>query len=157
MRVGPLFYFVFAMVALSALYAALRPSRASDDKPRVSTAQSALSILEPTSGAAAAAAQKAGEPTRVLDAKPVFFDVVIQNGRRISEPGVLKVHQGDEVILRITSDRADELHLHGYNLHASLTPGKTAALQFTATLTGRFTYELHKAELQLGAVEVYPR
>jgi len=92
-----------------------------------------------------------------VEPQPKTLDVVVRNGRRVSEPAVLKVKQGDEVTLRVTSDAPDEMHLHGYDRHLKLVPGKTAVLEFNAKLSGRFTYELHKSGLELGAVEVYPR
>jgi plastocyanin len=85
------------------------------------------------------------------------FDIVVQRGKRVSGPAVLKVSQGDEVTLHITADTADEFHLHGYNLIVQLLPNNTATMHVVAKLTGRFTYELHKSELELGALEVYPR
>jgi hypothetical protein len=85
------------------------------------------------------------------------FDIVVQHGKRISGPAVLKVQQGDDVVLQVTTDTADELHLHGYNLLVKLVPNRAGTLHFTAKLTGRFTYELHKSDLELGALEVYPR
>jgi heme/copper-type cytochrome/quinol oxidase subunit 2 len=96
-------------------------------------------------------------PMVVQDASPSVYDIVVKGGRRVSEPAVLKVHQGDDVKLRISSDVADEFHLHGYNLHVRVSPGQSAVLQFTAKLTDRFTYEMHKAGLELGALEVYPK
>jgi heme/copper-type cytochrome/quinol oxidase subunit 2 len=84
------------------------------------------------------------------------FDIIVKGGRLASGRRVLVVHRNDDVILRITNDAPDQFHLHGYNLLVDLAPGKTATLEFKATLTGRFTYELHKAELELGALEVYP-
>ena len=92
-----------------------------------------------------------------VEPQPKTLDVVVRNGRRVSEPAVLKVKQGDDVTLRVTSDAPDEMHLHGYDRHLKLVPGKTAVLEFNAKLSGRFTYELHKSGLELGAVEVYPR
>jgi plastocyanin len=84
-------------------------------------------------------------------------DIVVHQGKRVSGPAVIKVQQGDEVTLHITSDAADEFHLHGYNLLVHLAPERTATLHFAAKLAGRFTFELHKADVELGAVEVYPR
>ncbi|MFZ1904160.1 MAG: cupredoxin domain-containing protein [Steroidobacteraceae bacterium] len=84
-------------------------------------------------------------------------DIVVHQGKRVSGPAVIKVQQGDEVTLHITSDTADEFHLHGYNLLVHLAPNRTATLHFAAKLAGRFTFELHKADVELGAVEVYPR
>jgi heme/copper-type cytochrome/quinol oxidase subunit 2 len=91
------------------------------------------------------------------DGKGQVFDIVVQQGKRVSGAGVLKVQQGEEVTLHITSDTADEFHLHGYNLLVQLRPHQTATLHFVAKLAGRFTYELHKSDLELGALEVYPR
>ena len=78
-------------------------------------------------------------------------------GKVTSGPVVLQVHEGEQVILHIRSDRSDELHLHGYDLHAQIRPQETASLQFTATRTGRFGLELHEARTELGALEVYPQ
>jgi len=85
------------------------------------------------------------------------FDIVVQRGKRVSGPAILKVRQGDDVTLHITADTADEFHLHGYNLLVQLVPNHTATVHVVAKLSGRFTYELHKADLELGALEVYPR
>jgi hypothetical protein len=85
------------------------------------------------------------------------FDIVVLRGKRVSGPAVLKVSQGDEVTLHITADAADEFHLHGYNLIVQLLPNNTATMHVVAKLTGRFTYELHNLDLELGALEVYPR
>jgi hypothetical protein len=85
------------------------------------------------------------------------FDLTIKGGKLRSGPEVLQVHQGERVTLNIRSDSRDELHLHGYDLHAQLGPGETASLQFIADRTGRFGMELHKAHSELGALEVYPQ
>jgi heme/copper-type cytochrome/quinol oxidase subunit 2 len=91
------------------------------------------------------------------DGKGQVFDIVVQQGKRVSGAPVLKVQQGEDVTLHITSDTADEFHLHGYNLLVQLRPHQTATVHFVAKLAGRFTYELHKSDLELGALEVYPR
>jgi hypothetical protein len=156
MKVKALLYVASPVVVLGMLYAVLNPQRAAETA-RVSPAPTALVAAEGATKASPAAATSATDQVRVLHAKPNAFDIVVQRGRRISEPAILKVHQGDDVTLRITTDSAEEFHLHGYNLHAQLTPERTATLRFTAKLTGRFTYELHRSGLELGALEVYPQ
>jgi len=59
---------------------------------------------------------------------------------------VLRVDKGDAVRVRVMSDTAGELHLHGYRLEAKLTPGTRAELAFTAYATGRYPFEWHSAE-----------
>lgn len=50
---------------------------------------------------------------------------------------------GEEVVLRITSDVADEIHVHGYDLTADVPAGGTVEIPFTADLPGSFEVELH--------------
>ena len=78
-------------------------------------------------------------------------------GPAASGKSVIQVHRGEQVVLRFKSNTADELHLHGYDLYARITPQETAVLEFSANRTGRFTMELHQAQSELGALEVYPR
>ena len=59
-------------------------------------------------------------------------------------------------MLELESDTADELHLHGYDLHLAARSGETAVLGFVAKRTGRFGFELHRGRQELGALEVYP-
>jgi hypothetical protein len=87
----------------------------------------------------------------------IVVDLVVQKGRLISGANVVRVKKGDRIVMHVKSDASDEMHLHGYDLHLALTPGTVATLQFVADRTGRFTYELHKSDLELGALEVYPR
>ncbi len=88
--------------------------------------------------------------------QPRAFDLVVKQQKLVSGPAVIQVREGDAVVLTVTSDQADELHLHGYDRHVHLKPGAPATLKFTADKTGRFEYELHKAQLELGALEVRP-
>jgi plastocyanin len=87
----------------------------------------------------------------------VSVDVVVRSGSRVSGPEVLRLKRGDTVRLTVLSDAADELHVHGYDLHAALVPDKPATLTFVATRTGRFSAELHKAGTALVTLEIYPR
>jgi hypothetical protein len=42
-------------------------------------------------------------------------------------------------------------------LRTHTVPGETATLAFTATLTGRFGLEMHRAHIELATLEVYPQ
>ena len=89
--------------------------------------------------------------------KPQRFELVVSKGKRVSGPAVIQVREGDEVELQVTSDHADELHLHGYDLHLSLKANEPALLSFKAEHSGRFDYELHHVHADLGALEVQPK
>ena len=89
--------------------------------------------------------------------KPKVFELVVSKGKLVSGPAVIQVVEGDDVQLQITSDHADELHMHGYDLRLSLKPGTPATLAFRAEHSGRFDYELHHSHSELGTLEVQPK
>jgi hypothetical protein len=64
------------------------------------------------------------------------------------------VAKGDRVVLVVTSDVADEVHLHGYDLSRDVAPGKTARLPFRATIVGRFEVELEDRGVQIADLTV---
>jgi hypothetical protein len=66
----------------------------------------------------------------------------------------VKVAKGTEVRLLVTSDEADELHVHGYEIEKELPAGEQVTVDFTADQTGVFEIETHESELQLAQLEV---
>jgi len=70
-----------------------------------------------------------------------------------------KVSRGDRVALVVTSDVADEIHLHGYDIEAKLVPQAAVELRFSARAAGRFPLEIHGpgTERTVGYLEVHPR
>jgi hypothetical protein len=98
----------------------------------------------------------AGPATPAL-AAPEPISIVVKGGKPEQGAQVYKIKRGDEVTLKIVSDAADELHVHGYDLHLKLVPNQPATLKFVARRTGRFGFELHKSGVALGAFEVYPK
>jgi len=82
---------------------------------------------------------------------------VFKEGRVVDGPGILKLKRGDSVELTVSSDRPEEVHVHGYDLHRLVEADRPAKLSFIAKRTGRFAIELHRAGVEIGAIEVYPR
>lgn len=107
----------------------------------------------PASASTSALALPAAQPAPQM----YSFDIVVKQGRRVSGPALIQVHTGEEVVLRVTSDQADELHLHGYDLHLRLLAGEPGTLRFKAVHSGHFDYELHHTQIELGALEVLPQ
>ena len=79
---------------------------------------------------------------RVVDAKPAGG---------IARPSVSK---GDHVVLVVTSDTADEVHLHGYDLSADVAAGGTVRIPFVADTPGRFEVELENLGVELAEITV---
>ncbi|WP_419997942.1 hypothetical protein [Streptomyces boninensis] len=73
----------------------------------------------------------------------------IAGGKVSPKPGRTEVEVGARVELTVTSDVADELHVHGYDKAAALKPGKAVTIAFTADRSGLFQVETHSAHLVL--------
>lgn len=88
-------------------------------------------------------------------------ELAIHNGQASPKADVFSVSQGDEVVVRITSDKPLHVHLHGYDIESDVVPNVVTALRFTATVTGRFPVEAHSDQPRkprpLAYVEVRPR
>jgi hypothetical protein len=80
--------------------------------------------------------------------------VVVAGGQVSGDTGRVPVATGTHVTLVVTSDVADQAHLHGYDLEAELAPGEPAELTFDATIPGVFEVELHEAGTVLLSLQV---
>jgi hypothetical protein len=80
--------------------------------------------------------------------------VSIRGGKVDPPPERVKVQQGEAVRLVVTSDVADEVHVHGYDLEVALPPGKPATLEFTADQPGLFEVETHETEKVLLQLQI---
>ncbi|HEY1074894.1 MAG TPA: hypothetical protein VGE59_04365 [Patescibacteria group bacterium] len=69
----------------------------------------------------------------------------------------LRVKEGEKATIKVTSQVADEVHLHGYDLSQAVGPGTPAQIDLTADKTGRFEIELEERGKAIGILEVYPK
>ena len=76
-------------------------------------------------------------------AAPHAFTVVLKNGK-VQGENTLKVRKGEQVELKLSSDQPVVLHLHGYELMATVTPPQPALLSFKADIAGRFPVHEHR-------------
>ncbi|MEU7552708.1 hypothetical protein AB0B01_10145 [Streptomyces sp. NPDC044571] len=75
--------------------------------------------------------------------------LAVRDGKVTPAPGRTEVKRGERVALRVTSDRADTLHVHGYDKELALPAGQEATLVLTADRTGLFEVETHESHLVL--------
>ncbi|MFD6182183.1 hypothetical protein [Streptomyces goshikiensis] len=75
--------------------------------------------------------------------------ITIRGGKVTPAPGRTELRRGERVALRVTSDRADTLHVHGYDKELALPAGQEATLTLTADRTGLFEVETHESGLVL--------
>jgi hypothetical protein len=109
-------------------------------------ADSAAATSASGSTSSSASATKSGAEQRI--------EVTFARGKASGDTGRVRVAKGTSVEMVVTSDVADEVHLHGYDIEKELSPGTPVTLQFDATIAGVFEVELHKAGTVLLRLQV---
>jgi hypothetical protein len=131
-----------ALIVAAGLFIVLRPG--DDDSDATTTATTAATTT--TAGATTGVIPQPPQP-----AQPAVqqIRIVVRGGKPVGGVKDVTVDKNGRVVIVITSDVADELHLHGYNLKRDLTPGVTARLPFKATINGTVEAELEERGLPL--------
>lgn len=106
--------------------------------------------LEPSTPNATAGAQVAPAPTSASEsasaAAPTnerLINLDIANRETTTTREDLRVTQGETVRLTFTADEPGEVHLHGYDLTAEVSPDHPGELVFEATTAGAFGINFH--------------
>ena len=97
------------------------------------------------------------ETTTTTEAEaPTIVRITVVDGA--SQGGIVRqtVNKDDQVVLLVTSDVADEIHLHGYDVAREVAAGDTVRLPFKATIPGRFEAELESRGVQIADITVEP-
>lgn len=80
--------------------------------------------------------------------------ITYAHGKVTGVPGRVDVKLGSTVALVVTSDVADEVHLHGYDRHADVAAGGTVTITFKAGIPGVFEVELEKLGRRLVQLQI---
>ena len=114
-------------------------------KASTSTQSSATRVAPATTQASST--EEAASNAQVIEIR-VSGDQVQTAEQRV------KVALGSQVRLEVTADRADEVHVHGYDRKVDVEPGTPAVLEFQADTPGVFEVELEEAGLKLVELQV---
>jgi hypothetical protein len=87
--------------------------------------------------------------TTTTTAGPVTIRVLVKGGKPVGGIQRATVKKGQKVAIVVHSDVADEVHVHGYDLHKDVDAGGTVRIVFPATITGVFEAELESRKLQI--------
>lgn len=109
---------------------------AADDEPATTSAEAPETTTAP-----------APEPDPGIAVQ--FREGEVQGGVRTEEVAV-----GEQVRLSVTSDVADEVHVHGYDLTVDLEPGVAGVIELTADLPGVWEVELEESGTPLLELQV---
>ncbi|MGC1166726.1 MAG: hypothetical protein WA862_11525 [Solirubrobacterales bacterium] len=82
--------------------------------------------------------------------------VVIRNGEPVGGIAELEYDAGDQIRFEVSSDVADEVHVHGYDLMQDVPAGGTVSFDFPAEIEGIFEVELEGRKEQIAELKVNP-
>jgi len=139
------------IAALVILFIALRQGDEETPPPVDTTGISSTTRSAPTTTAPTRTKPSAPPRPKVAQVRITLSDGQVAGGLKRAS-----VRKSRNVTLIVTSDIADEVHLHGYDISRDVGPGRPARIAFRARLTGRFEIELEDRGLQIGELEVRP-
>ena len=132
---------------------------ATESAPLIDSASSTVTVPQltpPTTEAASTSSAPTTSPADITTSTiggPPMVTIDVEGGI-VTGPSTIKVSLGDRVVLIVTADIEDEVHLHGYDVVAKVSADAGATVEFEATIPGIFELELEGAGLLLAEIEV---
>ena len=130
---------------LLSLFIALRPGDDDDAAP----ATTAATTAPPTT------TTQATLPAPSAEERPDFA-ITIEQGAPVGGVQRATVKRGTEVSIRLVSDTAGDLHVHGYDITSPIGSTGTQEVEFVAGETGVFEIELEGTHTLLAELTVQP-
>ena len=93
--------------------------------------------------------------TKATSTGPIRVRVNVRVGSG-NAPRRLKAREGRRLVLIITADVSDHVHVHGYDRLADVRPGRPARISLRLTIPGIFEIELEEHGLLIAELEVRP-
>jgi hypothetical protein len=138
------FALLFALVALAGLVAC------GSDDDETTSATTTTETTAPGNGSS----QEGKKPSG--DGRPSIETIVVRDGEPVGGIAELEYDAGEQVRFRVSSNEADEVHVHGYDVGEEILAGGTATISFPADIEGIFEVELHGSEKQIAELRVNP-
>jgi Cu/Zn superoxide dismutase len=97
-------------------------------------------------------ASEEGEPAAAGDVPTI----VVRDGEPVDGIAELEFSAGEEVRFRVSSDQAEEIHVHGYDISEDVPAGGTIEFAFPAELEGIYEAELEQLGVQIAELQINP-
>jgi hypothetical protein len=136
-----------ALIAAGGLFLLLRPD---DDEGSSASMTTTQETTAPTT------TLPPPPPAPPSPPPPARVRIVVRDGQPVGGVRRVTVSEGRRVVLIITSDVADHVHLHGYDIMRDVAPGRPARIAFRATIVGTVEAELEDRHLPLARIVTQP-
>ena len=135
------------VIAIVIFAASGGPDETAEDAASPAAGQTSTPTATPTP----AGEESTATPTATPTAEPE--PPLLQSGKVAK----LRYSEGDTVSFRVVSDKAEEVHVHGYDIKKELEAGKPATMSFKASITGIFEIEFEGSAEQIAELRVDPK
>jgi hypothetical protein len=98
----------------------------------------------------------AGEGKSTADSGGDVPTIVVRNGEPVGGVQELEFNAGEDVRFRVSSDQAEEIHVHGYDISQDVSAGGTTEFDFPAEIEGIFEAELEELGVQIVELRINP-
>jgi hypothetical protein len=112
-----------------------------------STTASAAPSLTSSSSTGPETTTTSAEAGRVLQ-------ITVAGKQVTPSPGTVELRVGERLSLTVTSDVANELHIHGFEVEKELQPNQAVTVELVGQDRGTFEVETHHPELLLAKITV---
>ena len=116
-----------------------------DDSPTVTSDTPATTSAPTTAG---------GSPATTAASVGTVVAVTVRGGSVVEGGSRQRATLNQSVTVRVTSDVADEVHVHGYNKTFQVAAGQRGEVTFVANIPGVFEVEFEKSHKLLFTLEV---
>jgi len=137
-----------SVVVLVVLFILLRPEDASDGASPTPSSPTVTETPSPSDSPSPTPSESPAPERTVIEV--TYRDGAVQG------PTSFTVTQGERVRLLVHADVSDEVHFHGYDLSADVTPQAAARIDFVANAAGRYEVELEGVGEPLFELEIVP-
>ena len=138
-----------SVVVIVVLFVVLRPSDDDSDGVTPTPSSPTTSVSPSTSATVSPTASPSAAPERTI------IEVTYRDGAVVG-PTSFTVTQGDRARIIVHADVSDEVHFHGYDLSADVTPETPARIDFVADAAGVYEVELEDLGEPLFELEIVP-
>jgi FtsP/CotA-like multicopper oxidase with cupredoxin domain len=132
-----------SVVVLAVLFVILRPD---DTSNGLGPSTPSTTTSSPT---------RSPSPTESPEPQRTLIEVTYRDGA-VQGPTSFTVTQGDRVRILVHADVSDEVHFHGYDLTADVSPDEPARIDFVANAAGQYEVELEDLGEPLFELEIVP-
>lgn len=136
-----------AIVVAVVLFALLRPDDGNETTPTTTA-----TTTTPTT----TTQREPSVPPPPRPTSPAVVRIAVRDGTPVGGVRRVTVEEGRHVTLIVTSNVADHVHLHGYNIMRDVGPGMPAEISFRATIVGTVEAELEDRHVPLARITIQP-